>query len=1329
MAAVTEQKNKRTMYSKTFQNGDQRLIRFSTIPIHYRNMKGDWQDIALDFKDYGSPDLGYFYGIETNSFKSYFPTNLRSFPLFKTIDNASIQLGLENSSKSEGRISRKTDKDYLPGQAKITYPNVWNGMDLAYEVRPMGVSQMLTFSGRPKSGVIRFTINAAEFSPRNENGGIVFYRNGKPVWRVEQPVVHETINPKQPGKVSIKIQEESGKLFLVCTIDHEWLTDPKRSYPITLASTLMFMEPYMNYPGDILLRICWDTKFTYWGSWQTSHPAYYNYQEGAFAMKDWASQKNIAEPVSVSSRETFGSETSPLEISNLLPGTYQIHFQGSRYKTHAQGSWYYLGGELNIEYTIPAEIAAILENQTDANYYPETSIDPYLHPVSRNFANVDPLANVLNFQPAYDQNAVCKVTVTAPSKGLIVTEPRVTITDPNRKVILDTSVTRQSLLPLKKGVLYTTKVVIGETSELILQGSIVDKEGTKSTYKEIFRNYTINLEITFPYNTINGENKIQYTTGDRTSYTAYFNAPNDYLPVYWKIWQEETDGVPKEAAKFPPVFKIGNLGKNITQETIPQSGFKIIEYGVIPEQATNEYFYEIDYGYNELEQTDVINSSHNNRSMVINVFKTKPVTKFFFNFTLFNQVDLTTPIVAPMGNELQYCNNFPSLTFFYNDLKPNMEQVISVHSILEYELVLNKTGEPETVYHLKKKYAGQVSGGTITIAAADLQSFFNQNSLTADDGDSYDWKIIVWDGFKLNDSGKSFQFKVDKQSPAIESSDIMVTDENIFINAQMTDNSSGINGYTIYYNYTDLHNQNISGRLESQSLDNQNPYMLTESVAAKIQPNTQVNVSVQVQDGAGNSAGSFLTCYSAPVLKAASGGMYPNYTVKLTFNATSGSFSQFRIVDLLDSQKTTDWREFTFNYSNSITLQIPHAHYRYQLEVKNRTGLVAKSNICDGYLINNPVQVNLGSTPSSQVTLGDDSKWAFTVMDGDRDNLSYKLLVNPSGSSPADFINYTESTTINVRNLGINTAMDYSWVLMVRETFNGQNYDITVASGSFHLNIPALVAIFAVQENAITKMMPVHFDATGSGGPEKTVQKYHWNFGDGTAEDHKTPYATHNYAETGRYTVTLTVYDNENNINTRKLEIEVTNTNQGTLYGDETWSGSIHLTGDVIVPTGRVLTIEPGTIIEVDPDCALINKGTLNINGTSTVKVDFHLTSWKTGYWKGIVLENVADIYNVKIRQAGCGIRISQTTATINGVEFMANKVGIQISSTGTIKIYSCIFREHVTYGIKGDPDGRSVIMNCFFAANAANYYDEKVQAINIKDLNAIPGNSGNWTE
>ena len=38
----------------------------------------------------------------------------------------------------------------------------------------------------------------------------------------------------------------------------------------------------------------------------------------------------------------------------------------------------------------------------------------------------------------------------------------------------------------------------------------------------------------------------------------------------------------------------------------------------------------------------------------------------------------------------------------------------------------------------------------------------------------------------------------------------------------------------------------------------------------------------------------------------------------------------------------------------------------------------------------------------------------------------------------------------------------------------------------------------------------------------------------------------------------------------------------GTLAANTTWSGVVHVTGDVIVPAGVTLTINPGTLVLID---------------------------------------------------------------------------------------------------------------------------------------------------
>jgi hypothetical protein len=66
------------------------------------------------------------------------------------------------------------------------------------------------------------------------------------------------------------------------------------------------------------------------------------------------------------------------------------------------------------------------------------------------------------------------------------------------------------------------------------------------------------------------------------------------------------------------------------------------------------------------------------------------------------------------------------------------------------------------------------------------------------------------------------------------------------------------------------------------------------------------------------------------------------------------------------------------------------------------------------------------------------------------------------------------------------------------------------------------------------------------------------------------------------------VTDNDSNVETTPDAVTVDfdftlPTTEGTLPASETWSGTIDLTGDVIVPAGMTLTIDPGTTVRIQP--------------------------------------------------------------------------------------------------------------------------------------------------
>jgi len=72
------------------------------------------------------------------------------------------------------------------------------------------------------------------------------------------------------------------------------------------------------------------------------------------------------------------------------------------------------------------------------------------------------------------------------------------------------------------------------------------------------------------------------------------------------------------------------------------------------------------------------------------------------------------------------------------------------------------------------------------------------------------------------------------------------------------------------------------------------------------------------------------------------------------------------------------------------------------------------------------------------------------------------------------------------------------------------------------------------------------------------------------------------FTGSGNFTLTAKVNGMEVSRQLTDLAGEPVTNVSGTLAGDSVWSGIIHITGDVVVPASRTLTIQPGTIVLID---------------------------------------------------------------------------------------------------------------------------------------------------
>lgn len=80
------------------------------------------------------------------------------------------------------------------------------------------------------------------------------------------------------------------------------------------------------------------------------------------------------------------------------------------------------------------------------------------------------------------------------------------------------------------------------------------------------------------------------------------------------------------------------------------------------------------------------------------------------------------------------------------------------------------------------------------------------------------------------------------------------------------------------------------------------------------------------------------------------------------------------------------------------------------------------------------------------------------------------------------------------------------------------------------LQLPPNVALNAPSAGLVGENLS--FDAAGSNDPDGQIVTYSWSFGDSMMENSALPQITHSYTQTGVYTVTLTLTDNDGLINT-----------------------------------------------------------------------------------------------------------------------------------------------------------------------------------------------------
>ena len=168
-------------------------------------------------------------------------------------------------------------------------------------------------------------------------------------------------------------------------------------------------------------------------------------------------------------------------------------------------------------------------------------------------------------------------------------------------------------------------------------------------------------------------------------------------------------------------------------------------------------------------------------------------------------------------------------------------------------------------------------------------------------------------------------------------------------------------------------------------------------------------------------------------------------------------------------------------------------------------------------------------------------------------------------------------------------------------------------------------------------------------------------------------------------------------------------TTSGVLTHDETWGGRVHVTGDIVIPEGITLVIQPGTTVTFTPNrsdndvgtpvldelwankCNLVVKGNLRIEGEKDSRVVmgelvYDVNRQTSISWGGIIFEgtNVSSIIKYSdIRYAD--VALVFTGSSIPGIinsRIAGNDVGIMTFDFSSPRVYSNEVHANALWGI-----------------------------------------------
>lgn len=201
-------------------------------PIHYQATDGTWLPIDTTLV----PSSGGWRNA-AGTFSAQFAGDASAETLVSvTKAGRNISFGLAGAAPSFPVVDG----------SKITYPAVFPGVDLVYEVRNTGIKELVVLTRRPELAAgqdftARFPILLAGVTPAANGGGFSFLSaQGQSIfqiphlWMEDSSVGQISLDPAFSEAVTLHLQDAQAGQELKMSASREWLLDPARVYPVKI---------------------------------------------------------------------------------------------------------------------------------------------------------------------------------------------------------------------------------------------------------------------------------------------------------------------------------------------------------------------------------------------------------------------------------------------------------------------------------------------------------------------------------------------------------------------------------------------------------------------------------------------------------------------------------------------------------------------------------------------------------------------------------------------------------------------------------------------------------------------------------------------------------------------------------------------------------------------------------------------------------------------------------------------------------------------------------------------------------------------------------------